>query len=185
MFVSCSETSIYIYIIVKRLQHVGIIWACSLPGVDLLSFSVPGRTEKIAGLWFARGVQSPSLNYAKCDHLTSLKSQKFFCRPWYQTSNLLLIKFLANPLELLIPNRWFSGPKKVIENEASTCQYYKSNLGSCWSKLTKLTELFPGRLSHEYFRGLHIISCMIYCNRTQTHKHLVCKWTLNHLAKLP
>ena len=76
VFVSCSE--IIIYVIVKHLQHVGIIWACSLPGVYLLSFSVPGRTEKIAGLWFARGVQSPSLNYAKCDHLTSLKSKKIF-----------------------------------------------------------------------------------------------------------
>ena len=37
------------------MQHVGIIWACSLPGVDLLSFFVPGGTEKIAGLWFAMG----------------------------------------------------------------------------------------------------------------------------------
>ena len=36
------------------MQHVGIIWACSLPGVDLVSFSVPGGTE-IAGLWFAMG----------------------------------------------------------------------------------------------------------------------------------
>ena len=32
------------------MQHSGIIWACSLPGIDLLlSFSVPGATEKNAG----------------------------------------------------------------------------------------------------------------------------------------
>ena len=48
MFVNCSEISINV--IVKHVQHVGIIWACSLPGMDLLlSFSVPGETEKIAG----------------------------------------------------------------------------------------------------------------------------------------
>ena len=29
---------------------------------DLLSFSVPERTEKIVGLWFARGGQYPSLH---------------------------------------------------------------------------------------------------------------------------
>ena len=29
-------------------------------------------------------------------------------------------------------------------------------LGSCWSELTEITELFPGKLSHKYFRGLHI-----------------------------
>ena len=48
MFVGCSE--IRINVIVKHVQHVGIIWACSLPGMDLLlSFSVPGGTEKVAG----------------------------------------------------------------------------------------------------------------------------------------
>ena len=31
-------------------------------------------------------------------------------------------------------------PIKIIDNEASTCQYHKYILGSCWSELT---ELFP------------------------------------------
>ena len=36
---------------------------------DLLSFSVPGGTEKIAGLWFAKGGQYPGWHYANeiCD----------------------------------------------------------------------------------------------------------------------
>ena len=39
--------------IVKHVQHVGIIrtFECLR---DLLSFSVSGGTEEIAGLWFAR-----------------------------------------------------------------------------------------------------------------------------------
>ena len=48
MFVDCSEISINV--IVQHVQHVGIIWACTLPGMDLLlSFSVSGGTEEIAG----------------------------------------------------------------------------------------------------------------------------------------
>ena len=47
------------------------------------------------------------------------------------------------------------------ENEPSTCQYYKFILGSCRPKLTELSELFPGRLSHKYFRELHIISLTV------------------------
>ena len=48
MFADCSKISINV--IVKHVQHVGIIWACSLPGMDLLlSFSVSGGTEEIAG----------------------------------------------------------------------------------------------------------------------------------------
>ena len=47
MFADCSEISINV--IVKHLQHVGIIWTCSLPGMGLLSFSVPGGTEKLRG----------------------------------------------------------------------------------------------------------------------------------------
>ena len=39
------------------MQDVGIIWACSLPGVDLLRFLVHGGTGKIAGFWFASGDQ--------------------------------------------------------------------------------------------------------------------------------
>ena len=46
MFVGCSEISINI--IAKHVQHVGIICAFSLPGADLLNFSVPRGTEKFA-----------------------------------------------------------------------------------------------------------------------------------------
>ena len=56
MFVCCSEISIND--IVKHVQHVGIISACSLPWADLLSFSVSHGTEKISGLWFARNVST-------------------------------------------------------------------------------------------------------------------------------
>ena len=52
MLVSCSE--INVSVIVKYVQHIGIIRAFCLPEGDLLSFSVPGGTEnKPAGLWFA------------------------------------------------------------------------------------------------------------------------------------
>ena len=43
MFVGCSE--IRINVIVKHVQHVGIIWACSLPGAELLSFLPSGQKE--------------------------------------------------------------------------------------------------------------------------------------------
>ena len=56
MFVSYSE--IKVSVIVKHMQHISIIRAFFLPGWrDLLSFSVPGGAEKIAGLWFAWGDQ--------------------------------------------------------------------------------------------------------------------------------
>ena len=48
MFVGCSEISINIA--VKHVQHVGVILTCSLPWVDLLSFSVPEGTKKMDGL---------------------------------------------------------------------------------------------------------------------------------------
>ena len=57
MFAGCSEISISV--IVKHEQHIGIIRVICLPGGLILSFSVPGGTEKIAGLWFARGDQYP------------------------------------------------------------------------------------------------------------------------------
>ena len=45
------------------MQHVGITRALSAwvggKGGGLLSFSVLGGTEKVAGLWFARGDQYP------------------------------------------------------------------------------------------------------------------------------
>ena len=56
----------------------------------------------------------------------------------------------ADPKPMII---WFY--KKTIENDASTFQYYKYILGSCWSELTELTELFPGRFAHNYLRGSH------------------------------
>ena len=81
MLVDCSE--ININVIVKRVQHVWIIWACSLPGMDLLlSFSVPEGTERIAGLigglaGLLGGDQYLGWHYIKSGHLTSLKSQIF------------------------------------------------------------------------------------------------------------
>ena len=56
MFVGCSEISIKV--IVKHVQHVGIIWACSQSWADLSRFSVPEWTEKIAVLWFARDIST-------------------------------------------------------------------------------------------------------------------------------
>ena len=48
MFVGCSEISISV--IVKHVQQIGIVRAFCLPGENLISFSVPEGTEKIAGL---------------------------------------------------------------------------------------------------------------------------------------
>ena len=45
------------------MQHVEIIWSFCVLGGDLLSFSVPGGTEKMDGLWFAKGDQQPSIHY--------------------------------------------------------------------------------------------------------------------------
>ena len=42
----------------------------------------------------------------------------------------------------------------------------------CWPKMRKV------------FFVPKYITCLSDCNRTQTHKHLVCKRTLNYLAKL-
>ena len=61
MFVGCSEISISV--IVKRVQDVGIIRGFCLPGGDLLSFSVAGETEKIAGSRFARTDQYLDWHY--------------------------------------------------------------------------------------------------------------------------
>ena len=78
MFVGCFE--ININVTVKHVQHVEVILTCSLPWVDLLSFSVPEGTEKIAGLWFARNI-STQANTDKCDNLTSLESQIVLYKP--------------------------------------------------------------------------------------------------------
>ena len=54
MLVCCSEISISV--IVKYVQHIGIIRAFCLPEGDLLSFSVPGGTEnKPAGFGVGGG----------------------------------------------------------------------------------------------------------------------------------
>ena len=50
------------------MQHVGITralsaWVGGKGGGGLLSFSVLGGTEKVAGLWFARGDQYPGWHY--------------------------------------------------------------------------------------------------------------------------
>ena len=64
MFVGSPEISISVS--VKHLQHIGIIRAFHLPGGtcyffqclrELLSSSVSGGTEKIAGLWLIKGDQ--------------------------------------------------------------------------------------------------------------------------------
>ena len=55
MFVGCSE--IGINVIVKHVQHIGIIWAFCLPG-GLVTFFSAWR-DKIPGLWFARRNQYP------------------------------------------------------------------------------------------------------------------------------
>ena len=55
MFPNCSE--ITISVIVKHVQHVGIIRAFCLHAMDV--FSVPAGTEKIVGLWFAKGDRYP------------------------------------------------------------------------------------------------------------------------------
>ena len=53
MFVGCSE--IGISIIVKHVQHVGIIRAFCLPGGLVKFFQCLGRQKKTAGLLFVRG----------------------------------------------------------------------------------------------------------------------------------
>ena len=45
MFVGCYE--IGINVTAKQVQHVGIIWACSLPGEDLLIFLVLRWQKKL------------------------------------------------------------------------------------------------------------------------------------------
>ena len=54
-----------ISVIVKHVQQVRIIRAFCLLGGDLLRFSVPRWTEKIAGLGFARGESSTQADTMK------------------------------------------------------------------------------------------------------------------------
>ena len=60
MFVGSSEISIGV--IVKHVQHIGIIRALFAWG-DLLYFSVAEGTVKIAGLWFPSGDQYPGWHF--------------------------------------------------------------------------------------------------------------------------
>ena len=55
MFPGGSE--IIISVIVKHVQHVGIIRVFCLPGVTYYNFQYLGD-RKIAGLWFTRGDQT-------------------------------------------------------------------------------------------------------------------------------
>ena len=59
MCAGCSE--INISVIVKLEQHIGIISACCAWG-NLLSFSVPWRTEKITESRFAGGISTQAGN---------------------------------------------------------------------------------------------------------------------------
>ena len=61
MFVGCSEISISV--IVKHMQNIGLKSRLFDYQGDLLSFSVPGMTEKIAGLWCAWGDQYPGWHF--------------------------------------------------------------------------------------------------------------------------
>ena len=53
MFVGCFEISKSV--IVKHVQSIGLSGLFVCLGGDLLRFALPGGTEEIAGLWFARG----------------------------------------------------------------------------------------------------------------------------------
>ena len=67
MFVGCSEISISV--IVKHLQHVGIIRAFCLPGGTFKFFSA-WRTENIAGFWFVGS--EPRLTLWMCEICSKL-----------------------------------------------------------------------------------------------------------------
>ena len=56
MFVDCS--GIIISITVKHEQHIGIIKAFVYLGGGLVNFFRIWGTEKIDGLWFARGIST-------------------------------------------------------------------------------------------------------------------------------
>lgn len=102
MFIGCSKISVNV--IVNHVQHAGTIWTSSMPGVYLLSFSVPGQTKKMPGLWFARGIITQADTMPNLIILSSLKSQYFLSERWQLTFNLILKKILAASLELLAFN---------------------------------------------------------------------------------
>ena len=68
MFLGSFE--IGISVIVKYVQSIGIFRASCLPGGTCFNswenFSMPGRTEEIAGLWFARGEGGGVMSHIYC-----------------------------------------------------------------------------------------------------------------------
>ena len=54
MFRACSYISVLLLIMCNILELSGLFVCLT----DLSSFSLPGGTEKIAGLWIARGISS-------------------------------------------------------------------------------------------------------------------------------
>ena len=80
MFVGCFDISINV--IVKHVQHVRILWAfCLLRGMGFGKFVNVWGIEKIAGLWFARGISTQTDTKPDLTILTSLKSKNVLCQP--------------------------------------------------------------------------------------------------------
>ena len=104
------------------MQHVGIIRAYCLPGVNHYTFQCPGvGAEKIAGLWFARGESVPridSMIYKKWVYLS--------LRPVSQINNIS-IGLSANKMELQ--------SKQIKDN-------FKRRIFIFLSKTPKLFEMF-------------------------------------------
>ena len=62
----------------KHVKHIEIIRAFVYLGRDLLSFSVPGETEKIAGLHFPLGVRGGGGSVPRLTQLYFEKKKKVF-----------------------------------------------------------------------------------------------------------
>ena len=61
------------------MQHIGIDRAFLSASGDLLSFSVCGGTEKIAGLWFKGVISTQSdtmITFSKCLALSKIKYER-------------------------------------------------------------------------------------------------------------
>ena len=114
------------------MQHIEIIWAFCLLGGDLLSFPVTGGTEKIAELWFARGVNTQAdtmriqLTFF-ANHTPSSRANKIYFSKCYKKnlcvgctsvtlfdfSDFDLIHILPNPVHIL-PLRPTKGKEENI-----------------------------------------------------------------------
>ena len=96
-------------VIVKHVQHVRILWAsCLLRGTGFGKFFNVWRIEKIAGLWFAKGISTQTDTVANLAILTMLGNM--------QSSS----------------EKGSSYPSRAtVHKLVSTCQYYKYILGSC------------------------------------------------------